>query len=418
MLPRARHRILVLLLSSVAASSVLFGAARAAATLTTQDCLACHDTTPTAAEKSESVALYVDAKLFHSSVHADLGCTACHSDVQAFPHEPKPKKVSCATCHSDAADHFDQSIHAAKWDLQKLQYPACLECHGNPHGIQAKTDSRSPVYPLNLPRTCGRCHGSAAMAKRYGIPDVYALYIDSIHGFALTRDGLLVAASCASCHGAHRILSPQDPHSRTYRANIPANCGSCHAGIERKYLDGVHGKALEAGSSAVPVCTSCHTVHSIGMVQKASWQTKTVATCGNCHQAELHSYRDTFHGQVTALGFVATARCWSCHESHDILPASDPRSSIALQNRVATCGQCHRGITASFVSFDPHPMPRSRERDPILHGAWIFMNVLLLAVFAFFGVHTLLWMARSWLARIREGGPGGPEGPGGEDDDR
>jgi len=50
---------------------------------------------------------------------------------------------------------------------------------------------------------------------------------------------------------------------------------------------------------------------------------KTTATCGGCHKDELATYRDTFHAQVSALGFQQTARCWDCHGYHDILPASD-----------------------------------------------------------------------------------------------
>jgi Cytochrome c7 and related cytochrome c/Doubled CXXCH motif (Paired_CXXCH_1) len=395
MLSQARYLIALLFVALVSS------AAHAAAPLATKDCLNCHNVTPAAAQKAEPVSLYVNAKLFQSSVHAAFGCTACHSDVKAFPHVPKPQKVACLNCHSGPAKDFGQSIHAAQWDVPKLKYPACLNCHGNPHGILAKTDSRSPGYPLNLPRTCGRCHGNPALAKRYGISNVFALYIDSIHGFALTRDGLLVAASCASCHGAHRILSPNDPQSRTYRKNVPATCGSCHAGIEALYFEGVHGKALKAGNASAPVCTDCHTVHRIARVQTAAWQTRTVATCGNCHKERLRSYRDTFHGQVTALGFVATARCWSCHESHRILPPSAPKSSIAPQNLISTCSKCHQGVTRSFVTFEPHPNPHDRALNPTLYYAALAMNLLLLLVFAFFGLHTLLWLVRSWFVRNR-----------------
>ena len=73
--------------------------------------------------------------------------------------------------------------------------------------IFPKTDPRSAVYPLNIPRTCGACHGNDGMAKKHGLPNVYPLYIDSIHGFALSKEGLLVAANCQSCHGSHHILS-------------------------------------------------------------------------------------------------------------------------------------------------------------------------------------------------------------------
>ena len=381
----ARNRWFIILSLVLAVSGVAHAAA-----LTTQDCLNCHNVMPKQ---------LVDARLFQSSVHSALGCTGCHSDVKAFPHTPQPEKVACDKCHGDAAKAFSESTHAAKWDLQGLKHPACLNCHGNAHEILSTSNPRSAIYPLNLPRTCGRCHGSSAMARDYGIANVYGLYIDSIHGFALTNDGLLVAASCVSCHGAHRILSPVDPQSPTYRKNVPATCGSCHAGIEAVYFKGVHGKALKAGSATAAVCTDCHTVHQIASVQTTAWQTRTVATCGNCHRQQLRSYRDTFHGQVTALGFVATARCWSCHESHRVLPPSDPMSSIAPQNLVSTCGKCHQGAARGFISFEAHPNPHDRALNPSLYYAALGMNLLLLSVFAFFGLHTLLWLVRSWSAR-------------------
>ena len=98
-----------------------------------------------------------------------------------------------------------------------------------------KTDARSAVYPLNVPKTCGACHGNDGMAQKHGLPNVYPLYIDSIHGFALSKEGLLVAANCQSCHGSHHILSHNDPQSPTYKANIPKTCGTCHAKINADY---------------------------------------------------------------------------------------------------------------------------------------------------------------------------------------
>ena len=264
---------------------------------------------------------------------------------------------------------------------EEERFPACLDCHGNPHGMLAKTEPKSRVYPLNLPRTCGTCHGNPELAKKYGFPDVYALYMDSIHGFALTTDGLLVAATCGSCHGAHDILSRKNPKSRTFWKNVPATCGGCHAGVKADYLAGAHGAAMVAGRANAPVCTNCHTAHQVAHVD-ANWQLKTVATCGNCHKERLHSYRDTFHGQVTELGFVATARCWSCHGAHLILPASNPNSKVARANLPDTCGKCHRGVSASFVSYEPHPNPHDRKRNPALYYSAIFMNLLLLGVFS------------------------------------
>ncbi len=376
----------------------LFVASTAQAKVESALCLACHNASSPKTDQVKGVSLYVNRKIFDSSVHAALGCPSCHSDVTGFPHKQPRQKVSCGGCHPTQNSAYRRSVHANGVRAKQI-FPACLDCHGNPHGILPARDPRSQVYPLNLPRTCGSCHGSPELAKRYGFPDVYRLYMDSIHGFALTKDGLLVAAQCSSCHGAHDILSRKEPGTRTARSNIPSTCGSCHAGVKASYSEGVHGKVLATGNVRVPVCTDCHTAHRISDVQTVAWQVATVGTCGNCHKERLRTYRDTFHGQVTALGFSETARCWSCHGSHAIFPPSDARSSIAPANLQATCGKCHAGATASFVSYQPHADPRNKRLNPGLYYAALFMNLLMASVFTFFGIHTALWLFRSLFDR-------------------
>lgn len=401
------------LLGAAALATVATAAAPAAAAgLPTATCLACHNRPAAGPGKSGRVSLNVNAAMFQASVHAALGCAGCHSDVSGFPHQPPPKAVSCAGCHPQQNAAYAHSVHAKVAPVHP-SYPGCLECHGNPHAIRARTDPRSPVYPLNLPRTCGACHGSPELAKRYGLTATYALYMDSVHGFALTEDGLLVAAQCASCHGAHRILGPEDPQSRVNRVNIPATCGNCHSGMKARYFAGIHGKAMAAGNSHAPVCTDCHTAHQIARISATAWQVKTVATCGGCHGGQLRSYRDTFHGQVTRLGFATTARCWSCHSAHLVLPASDPRSTVAPANLVATCGKCHAGAGTSFTTYRPHADPYNERLNPTLYYATRFMNLLLLSVLVFFGLHTALWLARSALHRLGSGPSGGDADGGG-----
>src|SRR5208283_4783623 len=95
-----------------------------------------------------------------------------------------------------------------------------------------------------------------------------------------------------------------------------------------------------------------------------------------------------------------------CHGVHLILPASNPKSKVARANLPATCGKCHLGVTASFVSYEPHPNPHDRRQNPALYYSAIFMNLLLLGVFLFFGLHTALWLVRSLI-----GGAPGPRRP-------
>jgi len=246
------------------------------------------------------------------------------------------------------------------------------------------------------------------MAKKHGLSNVYASYIDSIHGFAIGKEGLLVAANCTSCHGSHKILSHKNPQSSTFRANIPATCGSCHFGINEQYQQGVHGKAVAAGDKNAPVCTDCHTAHGILQPTSADFRMQSTPVCGNCHREKFSTYRDTFHSQLGLLGgYTETARCWDCHQAHKVLPASDPASPIANGNLVATCGHCHAGANASFVQYQPHANARNRKLNPALYYIRLFMNLLLTTVLTFFLLHTVLWLVRSQLHKAKGKSAGG-----------
>ena len=167
------------------------------------DCLSCHADKTMQDASGKNVG--VDANLFHSSIHGSLGCSDCHSTIHDYPHPDKPIAVQCVTCHADQSKAIAGSIHA------KASAHPCTSCHGNAHEIFPKEDARSAVYPLNIPKTCGTCHGDHALAQKYGLQNVYSVYMDSIHGYAVSKEGLLVAANCMSCHGSHDILSHKDP---------------------------------------------------------------------------------------------------------------------------------------------------------------------------------------------------------------
>lgn len=358
------------------------------------DCLACHGTSGMKDASGHSIS--INASVFHSSIHSSLGCAACHSDIKTFPHPAHIAPVDCAKCHASEASGLAGSVHA-----HDGKHP-CLSCHGNPHAIVPVTDPHSPVYPLNVPHTCGQCHGNPAIAKKYHLKNVYGEYVDSIHGLAVTKDGLLVAANCSSCHGTHHILSHTNPKSSTYRTNIPATCGKCHAGIEAKYLAGTHGKAMLSGNTKAPVCVSCHTAHRIVEPQETAFQENTVGKCGGCHKEKYATYRDTFHAQVSALGYVEVAHCWDCHGPHEVLPASDPRSPVNRANLVKTCGKCHANANIRFVSYQPHANPYDFHSDPVLYSIRLFMTLLLWSVLGFFAIHSILWFIRLRVARQRQ----------------
>lgn len=369
------------------------------------DCLACHGDPSASGSGGRSVA--VDAARFDRSIHGQSGvsCVDCHRDLAAMTELPHPEKLApaaCGACHEPAVQAYESGIHArARAGGANPAAARCADCHGA-HDILPSKDPDSRTYHLNLPGTCGRCHQNDEIVKRGRIAgsDV-SRFQDSIHGQALSRSGLLSAPNCADCHGYHDVKPSHDPASRVARARVPETCGTCHEGILHQYAAGVHGTALSNGHPLAPNCASCHTAHGVTRTEADSWQLQVLAECGSCHAEAIRTYRDTFHGQVTQLGFVRVATCASCHGAHDILPPENRRSRVSAARLVETCGTCHPGANESFVKYDPHADRDNRERNPLLYYASRFMETLLAGVFLFFGLHTLLWFTRT--APVRRG---------------
>jgi hypothetical protein len=379
---------------------------------TNDDCLACHGDASLKAANGRSVA--VAAEKFAASIHGQSGlaCVDCHADLAKateFPHAEKLAPVACAGCHAEPAAKYDASVHAEarRTDAQSVA-ATCRDCHGS-HEIRSSKDPDSLTYHLNLPATCGRCHGNAEIIRkgRIAIGNVVAQFQDSIHGQALSKSGLMVAPDCKDCHNAHDIRRRTDPASTVFRTTVPATCGKCHEGIERKYQTGVHGDALAKGRPDAPVCVTCHSAHQIQRTEGAAWKTAVLRECGTCHPESNRTYRDTFHGQETQLGFLRVATCADCHGAHDIFPKADARSMVSAERRVATCRKCHAGSNASFAQYDPHADRHNRARNPVLFYAGKFMEALLIGVFAFFGIHTALWASRAVKPGAQFGRPTG-----------
>ncbi len=328
----------------------------------------------------------------------------CHVDLQGkdLPHPDKLAKPVCSACHEDAVKAYDESVHASSRRKSGDSLAAwCSDCHGM-HDIRSAKDPLSKTYHFNLAATCSRCHANASVIAKAHIEagNVPALFQDSIHGRALNKMGLVVAPNCATCHGHHDIRRASDDKSRVNRYNIPKTCGSCHEGILAVYQTSVHAKALREGNPRAAECADCHTAHDIQEVNP-TWKVGLVKECGTCHKESIRTFRDTFHGKVTTLGFTRAATCADCHGSHAILPPTDPRSTVSDARRVTTCRKCHAGASEKFSRYDPHADAHNRQRDPALYFITLAMKLLLISVFAFFGLHTILWLGRS-LVLVRK----------------
>ena len=231
---------------------------------------------------------------------------------------PPPANDDCLACHSD--QELKRSVGTpvyvdqGAFDTSKHAALACVDCHAD-LGSATEFPHADTLEKVK----CGSCHDDEAVKYR-----------DSIHAWAKEKAGLRAAApACAECHGKHDIRGPADPASRVLHATIPATCGSCHIGIKERYDVGVHAAALQKGDTRAPTCIDCHTAHAIQRVETDSWRLSVTRECGTCHVESQRTFGDTFHGQVTALGFVRVAACADCHGAHDIFSESDARSSVS-----------------------------------------------------------------------------------------
>ena len=364
------------------------------------DCLACHG--DGSAVRADGRPVVVKPEAFEHSVHGPLSCVDCHQDLAKgieFPHPEKLAKVDCSTCHPDSVAKYKEGVHARERAKGSIEAARCVDCHGM-HDIKPKSDPESRTYHLNIAATCTKCHGDADVIRKGGIPsDVTKLFADSIHGLALSKSGLVVAPTCSDCHSAHDVRRRDDPNSHVSKMHVPATCGRCHEGISNQFNAGAHGMALAKGNTGAPTCQTCHTAHGIQRAETASWQLSVIGQCGTCHLDRIATFRDTFHGQVTNLGFRTVASCADCHGAHEMLPASDPRSPISKARLVATCGKCHPNASENFVKYDPHADKHRRAGNPVLYFTARFMTILLAGVFGFFGLHTTMWFMKELHVR-------------------
>jgi len=399
------------------------GTAATAQKPTNEDCLACHsDSTLSKEVNGKRVSLYVNPDKFKDAMHGGMfTCVDCHTDLKTSQHGATPAKISCATCHADEQAAYEGSFHAKAIKAGDSQAATCIDCHGSPHELLPASDPKSRVNHAHIAATCGVCHGQKFVMEASGhSAQPFFSYRESVHGRAVAA-GSKKAAVCTDCHGAHEILAASDPQSSIFKFNVPATCAKCHASVEQEFMRSIHGQAIARGNSQAPVCTDCHGIHSIKSHidpnSSVAAQNLARTTCARCHEGvrlsqefgfegrRATTYLASYHGLASKLGSQVVANCASCHGVHNILPSSDPHSTINKANLVNTCGQCHPGVTEKFVAAKVHvDAPLSADTGSMaVHWIRKFYLTLIAFVIGSMAVHNLvIWRRKAILRRKAE----------------
>jgi hypothetical protein len=364
-----------------------------------KDCLHCHENQNLKSSK-DGRSLFVKGEQLGYSRHSKVSCSQCHSEVSVShvrPCETITRKVDCTSCHAEVGQQFQVSTHGKLVAKNDPNGPTCKECHGT-HDVRGKLSPSSATFATNIPLLCAKCHreGQKAAARYTGDQhEIIEHYTESIHGKGLMKSGLTVTATCTNCHTPHGVLPKSDTLSSVNPRNVPETCGRCHHGIQEQFEASIHSQKVSKSGKPLPVCSDCHTAHTIRRVDATGFKLEIMTQCGRCHEEIAKTYFDTYHGKVSQLGYTKTAKCYDCHGAHDILPISDSRSHLSRENVVGTCKKCHSGATRRFAGYLTHATHHDPQKYPFLFWTFWGMTSLLIGTFLLGGVHTLLWLPRA-----------------------
>lgn len=367
-----------------------------------EECLACHGET-------------INADTYTASIHGKNLCTSCHVDITKVPHDETPRIPTCNQCHRIESEIYKSSDHGVALKAGVEEAALCRNCHGEPHSLLNYRNPRSPVFRANIPQTCAACHEKEEMMVKYALTEKmpFKSYSVTVHGKALIEKGLISSAVCTDCHGSHDLHSLSNPKSKIYRANVPFTCGKCHENVLLTYERSIHGKDALAGKKEAPVCTDCHGEHTIKSHEEPGSSVYPTAisekTCPACHGAEriiskyrlppdrVRTYMESYHGLASKYGSTTVANCASCHGAHDILPSSDPNSSVHKNNLPKTCGKCHPGAGEQLAKGSVHIAP-STVQDRAVFFVTVFYIILITLTIGGMLLHNLV----DFLKKLRD----------------
>ncbi|MDK9699854.1 MAG: hypothetical protein OEM52_06915 [bacterium] len=409
-----------------------------------------------------------EVKKFESSIHSKvkgenkLSCTSCHDAHdksergKMLPADWRKKTVDrCLSCHQQQSKDYTSSKHYHAVQNGNTKAPICIDCHSF-HEIFSVKDARSPVHIDKMDRTCDKCHtGHEASIHRKSNVDPKLMTCAGCHTGHDTEmkrsvDGIVKATipgTCNACHSDDRHQKENLAHGKimiqtkmgkdanctqchiyhwkmTDEKHVAAvqetrECKNCHVEENKKYEQSAHGIAFRKGHAEAPTCVTCHGDKNIERISSKFNGQTILSLCSSCHANRnvtmrfqinpnvVQGYLNTYHGKMYALGYQGEkfATCVSCHDNHLILPSNDPQSSISKQHIIQTCARCHKDANVNFVAQLQHYDPMAPAEHPLLDFLHISMVWLLRITLTVFGLHTLFWIMRTVIDRIRFGKP-------------
>jgi cytochrome b subunit of formate dehydrogenase len=175
---------------------------------------------------------------------------------------------------------------------------------------------------------------------------------------------MLGAPNCLHCHKNPIAKVHELEDSASVKISQEKLCLSCHlddpdvrsriapsAGFITMYEHSVHGSQLNAGNSNAANCVDCHNSHDIigaNLPESSIFKSNIPKTCSECHEEIYNDYKESVHSKALLRGNCDCPVCTDCHGEHNILRHDDPKSPVAFQNLSReVCSPCHSSLKLS-----------------------------------------------------------------------
>lgn len=300
------------------------------------NCAMCHE------DSWDNFAAGIHDKLFMEGDSAAPNCASCHTAHNILYSSDTNSTtcacnlpVTCGKCHGsggvasyseyrvdEPVENFQKGVHGLALQEGNNEAASCNDCHES-HKLLPSSNPASPIFLMNISKTCSKCHEQEAKE-----------YDSSIHGVAL-ENGEFDSPTCTNCHGEHQNISLAQGEANSQL--VEETCAPCHsiAKLNEKY----------------------------GILRDV-----------------VSSYQSSYHGLANAGGSKVAAKCTSCHGIHNIYGQADSRSTIHANNLVETCGSCHPNATESFAQSYIHENPNSIEDklSSVIRVVYIWLIVVVI----------------------------------------
>lgn len=328
-------------------------------------CLGCHSKPDMSKTfpNGEVLSLHIDGTKFTQTVHwqEDVACVTCHAPMAQFPHPAFAAQTVrdakyqlyrvCQECHFERYNSVLDSVHQTALAGGDKNAAICTDCH-NPHTQTRITDKETGQVLLGahlvIPQTCAQCHSA-----------IYEKYKESVHGKALTDLGNKDVPTCIDCHGVHNI---QDPTTAHFRNDTPLLCAKCHTNET--------------------------------LMKRYGISTNVVDT----YVADFHGTTVTLFEKTDPDLPTNKPVCTDCHGIHDIKLVDDPTAGIHLkENLLVKCQRCHPDATANFPDSWMSHYEASADTYPIVYYVNLFYKILIPGVLGGMGLYVLTDIYRRFI---------------------